>query len=195
MTLPSKAVRPLISVVIVAYNMAREIPRTVQSFLPPYQQDIGFDEIEIIVLENGSSLPVDPTIVQAWPNCVRYIKIENSHSSPAKALNEGVAMARGDWVCPVIDGARMITPGVFKRAYELFHMHDNPVVTTIGYHLGDKPQQENVLTGYNQVVEDELLASIDWPDNPYDLFKVSSLGESARGSWFREISETFLVAV
>jgi len=190
MTLPSKTVRPLISVIIIAYNMAREIPRTVQSFLPPYQQDIDFEDIEIIVLENGSSLPIDPDIVRDWPTCVRYINVESPQPSPAKALNDGVAMARGEWVCPVIDGARMITPGVFKRAHELIHAHDNPIIATTGYHLGDKPQQENVLLGYNQEVEDQLLESIGWPNNPYDLFKISSLGESAKKSWFGAVAES-----
>jgi len=64
MTLPSKQQRPIISVVIISYNMAREIPRTVQSFLPPYQLAIGYNDIEIIVMENGSSHPVDPEVVK-----------------------------------------------------------------------------------------------------------------------------------
>ena len=190
MTLPSKRPRPLISVIIIAYNMPREIPRTVHSFLPPYQQDISFDDIEIIVMENGSNTPIDPEVVSSWPDCVRYVQVQDSHPSPASALNQGVAISRGEWVCPVIDGARMITPGVFKAAHELIHAHDNPIIATMGYHLGHKVQQENVLDGYNQRAEDALLASIDWPHKPYDLFKISSLGLSALGSWLSPIAES-----
>lgn len=190
MTLPSKPQRPLISVVIISYNMAREIPRTVQSFLPPYQRCIDYDDIEIIVMENGSSHPVDPDLVKAWPGYVRYVKVANPNPSPAQALNEGVAMSRGDWVCPVIDGARMVTPGIFKHAHAMIKAHDNPVIATMGYHLGHKIQQHNVLEGYNQEAEDALLDSIGWPNNPYDLFKISSLGGSARGSWLTQIAES-----
>ena len=190
MTLPSKMPRPVISVIIIAYNMAREIPRTVQSFLPPYQRAVTFEDVEIIVMENGSSAPLDPEVVRGWPNCVRYVQVQNPQPSPARALNQGVAMSRGDWVCPVIDGARMITPGVFKAAHELMRAHDNPIIATTGYHLGHKAQQENVLNGYNQEAEDALLASIDWPNNPYDLFNISSLGFSALGSWLSPIAES-----
>lgn len=190
MTLPSEIPRPLISIVIIAYNMAREIPRTVYSFLPPYQLDVSFDDIEIIVMENGSSKPVDPEIVKSWPDCVRYIEVKSPDKSPAKALNQGIAMSRGDWVCPVIDGARLISPGVLKSAHEIMKAHDCPVIATMGYHLGHKTQQENVLEGYNQNVEDTLLSSVGWPNNAYDLFKISSLGGSARGSWLSQIAES-----
>lgn len=190
MTMQSELKRPLISIVIIAYNMAREIPRTVFSFLPPYQHEIDFDDIEIIVMENGSSHPVDPEVVRSWPDCVRYIEVENPHPSPARALNQGVAMCKGDWVCPVIDGARLISPGVLKSAHELIKAHENPIIATTGYHLGHKTQQMNVLEGYNQQAEDALLASIDWPNNPYDLFEISCLGGSARKSWFSQISES-----
>lgn len=190
MTSPSNSDRPLISVIIIAYNMAREVPRTVQSFLPPYQKGISHDDIEIIVMENGSSHPVDSSLVESWPNCVRYIQVQDPKPSPANALNQGVAMARGEWVCPVIDGARMITPGVMHQSHSLIKAHQNPVVATIGYHLGHKIQQENVLEGYNQTEEDALLKSIGWPNNAYNLFKISSLGGSAKGGWLAKIAES-----
>ncbi len=190
MTSPSNSDRPLITVIIISYNMAREVPRTVQSFLPPYQKNISNDDIEIIVMENGSSAPIDPEIVRGWPECVRYIQVKDPKPSPANALNQGVAMARGEWVCPVIDGARMITPGVIHQSHTLMRAHQNPVIATIGYHLGHKTQQENVLDGYNQAEEDALLESIGWPNNAYNLFKISSLGGSAKGGWLSKIAES-----
>ncbi len=187
MTLPPN---PLISVIIISYNMAREIPRTVQSFLPGYQLGVNDDEIEILVMENGSSHPVPAEIIASWPQNVRYIEVENPHHSPAKALNAGVEMARAPWVCPVIDGARMVTPGLFKNAKELFAIAKNPVIGTLGYHLGDKVQQQNIKFGYCQQAEDELLAGINWPNEPYRLFDISCLGGSARGAWFTPIAES-----
>lgn len=182
--------KPMISVVIIAYNMAREIPRTVQSFLPGYQQGVSVGEIEILVMENGSSHPVPPDVVASWPDNVRYIEVENPKSSPAHALNLGVELSRGDWVCPVIDGARMVTPGVFQAAKKMIDAHENPVITTIGYHLGEMTQQLNIANGYNQKTEDALLESIDWPNNPYDLFNISSLGASAQTAWLGAIAES-----
>lgn len=182
--------RPLFSVVIISYNMAREIPRTVQSFLPPYQTDISYEDVEIIVMENGSPRPVNPDVIATWPKNVRYINIDAPHPSPARALNQGVKLSRGRYVCPVIDGARMVTPGVLSAAREAAQIHDTPFIATIGYHLGDKVQQENVAFGYNQEVEDNLLASITWPETPYRLFDISSAGGSARETWFAPIAES-----
>ena len=181
---------PQISIIIISYNMAREVPRTVQSFLPPYQNDLSPDEIEIIVLENGSSNPIPKSVRESWPENVRYIKVENPHPSPAKALNQGVEMARGEWVCPVIDGARMVSPGVINAAKAMMKAHENPVIATIGYHLGHKTQQINVDFGYNQEEEDKLLDSINWPDEPYKLFEISSLGGSAKAGWLQTLMES-----
>ena len=170
--------------------MAREVPRTVETFLPPYQQGIESDEIEIIVMENGSTEPIATEVVENWPDNVRYIKVENPKASPANALNEGVKLSRGAWVCPVIDGARMITPSVIKSCKDMMKVYDNPVIATIGYHLGSIIQQENVNNGYNQQVEDELLASINWPNNPYEIFNISCLGGSARALWLGKLPES-----
>lgn len=181
---------PKISIIIIAYNMAREVPRTVQSFLSPYQSDINADDIEIIVMENGSPYPINPETINTWPKNVKYINVKNPKPSPAHALNEGVAMAKGEWVCPVIDGARMVTGGLIKAAQAMMASHDNPVIATIGYHLGAEIQQENVKKGYNQAAEDALLKSIDWPKNSYRLFDIASLGASALEGWMNNLAES-----
>ena len=187
----SNSKSPLISVIIISYNMAREIPKTVHSFLPPYQIDIDVSEIELIIMENGSCKPVDPKIIAAWPENVRYVNVPNPKSSPIEAINTGVQMAKSDWVCVVIDGARMVTPGLFKMAKDLIHIHPCPMIATIGRHLGEKVQQFSVQDGYSQTQEDALLASIDWPHgDPYRLFDISCVGGSAQGSWLMPIAES-----
>jgi len=181
---------PHISIIIVSYNMSREVPRTVESFLPPYQRGINASEIEILVMENGSSDPVPPHIIASWPDNVRYIPVPDPAPSPAKALNLGAELSMGDWVCPVIDGARMVTPGLIHAFRNLMPLHNDPVIATLGWHLGDRPQQDNVDYGYNQSVEDALLTSINWRQDGYKLFDVSCLGKSAGAAWLKPISES-----
>lgn len=181
---------PIISVVIVSYNMAREIPRTVHSFLPPYQMGLQPGDVEIIVLENGSSRPVSPEIIASWPASVRYARVEDPQPSPARALNEGVAMSRGDFVCPVIDGARMASPGLLSTAFRALQFSPRAVAATIGCHLGEKQQQLAVEDGYNQQVEDDLLRSIDWPEDGYRLFEIAAPAGSSQSAWFEAISES-----
>jgi len=47
-----------LSIVVIGFDMKRELPRTVVSLLPPYQQGVHHDEVEIIVVDNGSAEPV-----------------------------------------------------------------------------------------------------------------------------------------
>ena len=182
--------QPFLSVVIVSYNMAREIPRTVLSFLPPYQKNVAPSDIEIIVVENGSPLPVDPDVVAGWPANVRYHHASPAMPSPAAALNQGAALARGKWVCSVIDGARMASPGLVEKTLRATQIAPEPVVCSIGFHIGDQVQQRAVAEGYDQEVEDKLLQSIDWPQDGYKLFDISCLGGSARYGWLGAIHES-----
>ena len=182
--------RPFVSIVIIAYDMAREIPRTVQSFLPPYQQGIDADAVEILVMENGSNTPVPRSVRARFPDCVRWIDVADPQPSPARALNEGAALARADWVCPVIDGARMVTPGVIAKAKQAAALDGEPIIATLGYHLGPKPQPLSAKEGYDQAAEDVLLADINWPEDGYRLFDIAALGLSARRGWLGPIAES-----
>lgn len=181
---------PCISIIIISYNMPREIPRTVFSFLPPYQRNIDHDDVEIIVVENGSEFPVLESTVSNWPKNVRYCVPDKVISSPAYALNYGASLARGKYLCPVIDGARMASPGLVFNGLSATKFSERSFVATVGLHLGSEPQQFSVQKGYNQETEDELLDRIGWRDNGYRLFDISCFGRSAEAGWFGRLSES-----
>ncbi|MGB3456460.1 MAG: glycosyltransferase [Litorimonas sp.] len=169
--------QPRMSIVLIAYDMAREIPRTVLSCLPPYQRHAQPGDIEVIVVDNGSSRPVPKDVRDSWPESVRYVEMEAPVPSPARALNHGLSLARGALVCPMIDGARLLSPGIFSAAIELGRISAFPVIATLGYHLGAKPQQFN--PDHTAESEDALLASVNWPDTPDRLLEISCLGGSS----------------
>lgn len=179
-----------VSVVIVSYNMAREVPRTVQSFLPPYQLGIGPNDVEIIVVENGSALPISPSVIAGWPANVRYHSIRDAHPSPASALNLGAAISSAPIICPVIDGARMASPGLLRTALAALTLDPKGFVASVGFHLGRKRQQDAVLEGYNQSVEDGLLESVGWPQDGYRLFEICATAGSGKAAWFGPIAES-----
>lgn len=179
-----------VSVIIVCYNMAREVPRTVHSFLPPYQLDVEAGDVEIIVVENGSIAPIPPSIVAGWPANVRYHRILDAHPSPASALNIGAAISTAPVICPVIDGARMASPGLLRSALTALSMRPDGFVASVGFHLGQKRQQDAVLEGYNQTVEDGLLDSIGWPRDGYRLFEICATAGSGKTAWFGPMAES-----
>ncbi len=166
--------RMKLSVIVIAYNMAREIPRTLQGLSRPYQQGAQELDYEIILIDNGSSVPLDES---SWAHIdapVAFTYIENASASPAQAINKGLALARGEIVCLMIDGAHLLTPGVFRMALACFAAFPRPVVATRYFWMGPDSQNESIKAGYNQAVEDELLCSIDWPNDGYRLFEVGT---------------------
>jgi glycosyltransferase involved in cell wall biosynthesis len=88
MTTPT---RPLVSVVIPAYNCARTITQTIESALN--QEDA---DLEVIVVDDGSS-DATTEIVEAIPDA-RVRLVRQSNAGPAAARNTGTLNARGTWV-------------------------------------------------------------------------------------------------
>jgi hypothetical protein len=72
----------------------------------------------------------------------------------------------------------------------MLSLHGHPFVYTVGMHLGHKPQNLLIESGYNQDVEDQLLATVDWNTNGYELFKISCMALSARQGFFSCLAES-----
>lgn len=168
---------PRLSVVVVAFDMDRELPRTVQSLLPPYQRDLAGEAVQIIIADNGSTTPVRREQFPAEAD-ITVIRVEDGGISPCRAVNQAAALARGEVICVVVDGARMASPGLLSTALAASRTDPKAFVATLGFHLGPKVQQVSVSEGYTRAVEDELLAGIAWPEDGYRLFQISALGES-----------------
>jgi glycosyltransferase involved in cell wall biosynthesis len=182
--------RPKLSVVVVVYDMTREAPRTLRSLAMPYQLEISEQDYEIIVMDNGSPQPLGKALVKSFGSQFRYHYVENASKSPATAINQGVALSRGNLVGIYIDGARLASPGLLSTALRGFCLYNDPIVATLGWHLGPEVQQKSVLSGYCKQVEDALLESINWPLDGYRLFEISTLALSSRSGYFTVPSES-----
>ncbi len=95
----------------------------------------------------------------------------------------------------MIDGARIVTPGVIHYALKAHAAYECPFVYTLSMHLGPQPQYKSMLTGYNQTVEDDLLKTIDWRNDGYNLFLVSSLASSSKDGYYGDMAESNCIAV
>lgn len=181
---------PKISIIVVAYNMARELPRTLQSLSTSMQRGLSESDYEVIVVDNGSTRPFDQNLCQSLlPNSTYHYE-NNSGVSPVAAINKGIARARGEVIGVMIDGARMASPGLLKNALDAAQLRPNAVIGTLAYHLGETVQMAAVKTGYCQAVEDTLLGSIDWQNDGYRLFDISVPAGSSAGGWFVLPSES-----
>jgi hypothetical protein len=182
-------VEPSLSVVVVAHDMARELPRTLHSLSPGHQRDIAADDYEVVVVDNGSPQPLGDGLAP-FAGRLRVLRVDPAPPSPASAANLGIASATGDLVGLVIDGARMASPGLLATARLARRLADRPVVTAPGYHLGDVPHMRAAEAGYDAGAEDRLLERSGWHEDGYRLFAVSTLGGSSARGWFGPMGES-----
>jgi len=184
---------PTLSVIVVCYNMQRELPRALRSLSREYQQHIADLDYEVLVMDNGSRTPLDTGTVEAFGPGFHYHYLADPPPSPAFAINEGVRRSRGSILCLMIDGAHILTPGALDKALRCFRAWDNAVVGLRYFFLGPDQQNRSITEGYCQAVEDGLLASIDWPGEGYRLFEIGvplRFPGERQSTWFNKIIES-----
>jgi hypothetical protein len=179
-----------VSVVVVIYNMAREAPRTLYSLSANYQRDIEPEDLEIIVVDNGSNPAFDGGVLEGLSGNFRLIRLDPAPPSPAHAINVGLAAATGSTIGVMIDGARLVTPGLLHFARAGVGLYPRAVVATLGWYLGYDQQRWGLECGYNKAREDAILSDIAWQEDGYRLFDVSAADETTVDGWFGAICES-----
>jgi hypothetical protein len=179
-----------LSIVVVVYDMDREVPRTLRSLAPEYQLDIDASDYEVVLVDNGSPRPLDEGTLSAFPGNLRYARLAPAPPSPARAANVGLEMADGDLVGLLIDGARMASPGLLRHALLAARVAERPVVATLAWHLGAVPHMRAAEVGYDRAAEDTLLAEAGWESDGYRLFDISTLAGSSAHGWFGPLDES-----
>ncbi|MEM9043259.1 MAG: glycosyltransferase [Pseudomonadota bacterium] len=181
---------PKLSLVIVSYNMARELPRTLRTLSSKMQLGIQENDIEIIVVDNGSNEPADLGACAQIAANASFFTLQNTSHSPCHAINIGLAQAQADWIGVMIDGARMASPGLLGAAMQALDGDEMAVVGAHGFHLGKEVQSEAVKTGYGTEAEDSLLSGSGWEEDAYRLFDISVFSKSSGKGWRTLPSET-----
>jgi len=181
--------KPLISIIVVSYRMARELPRTLFSLTPKKQLAVSCQDYEIIVIDNGTSEFESEPISAVSPN-FRACQILDGGVSPCKAINKGLSMAKAPIMAVMIDGARICSPGLVWHCLKAQALDSKIVSGTMGMHLGPDLQMRSVPKGYNQATEDDLLRSVKWREDPYRLFQISVPAGSCLDGPFMPFSET-----
>ena len=166
-----------LSIIICAYQMQREAPRTLLSFLPPLQKGVDGIDYEIIVVDNGSPKPLalgDAQRCATRPVRLVRIPVESARASPAAAINAAVLeQAAGELLMICIDGARMASSHLVRRSVDVLVRHPEAFTFVGSRHLGPKPQMRSVREGYDQAAEDALLEATPWQEDLDQLFAIS----------------------
>ena len=181
-----------LSVIVISFDMAREVPRTLQSLSRDYQQGVRDLEYEVLLVDNGSPEPLNPSTWEDVDVPVHLAYIEDATPTIVPAINRALQQASGEIICLMVDAAHLLTPGVFRWALAGFTLFDNPVVATRYFWLGPEAQNDSIAAGYNKQREDDNLHAINWPEDGYRLFEIGVPLRSTPGrvTWFNRMFES-----
>ncbi len=165
--------RPLFTIIVNFYNMRREAERTLTSLSRAYQQGIGKLRYEVICIDNGSSPPLDSKWIRSFGPEFRLMRPSAPSPSPCRAINEAARQAKGRYLAIMIDGAHVLTPGVFREVWDAFTDTPDAVVALRQWFVGGD-QRWLSSVGYTRDQEDILFNKIGWPEDGYRLFKIGT---------------------
>lgn len=181
-----------LSVIVISYDMPREIPRTLRSLSRSYQVGAKDLAYEVLLIDNGSPRPLDASIWTGIDVPVRLFHMKNASSSPARAINFALQESKGEIICLMIDGAHILTPGVFRMALSGYKAFQNAVVAIRYFYLGMEAQTISIARGYDKLAEDNLLEKIQWPTDGYRLYEIGTPLPSGGSlpTWFNRMFES-----
>lgn len=186
---------PRVSVIVMVYKMPEQAKKTLFSLSTAYQRGVTTNDYEVIVMENPSSRLLGEADAVRWGSNFHYYEYPETLPTPVNAMNFGAAHSRGRMVTVMIDGARMVSPGVISYIIAAERLHPDAIVAVPGYHLGEKVQQEAMLEGYDEAYEQTLLDSIQWPADGYRLFDIACLSGTSAGGYFKPLGESNVLAL
>lgn len=113
---------PVLSVIIPVYNAQECLPVALKSVY-----DQGVDDIEIILINDGSrdkSLAVCQEYAQKDP---RIIVLDQPNSGPGAARNTGLKAARGQYIS-FVDSDDYLVPGAYKQLLNAVRQHQPDLI-------------------------------------------------------------------
>ncbi|MFT4518824.1 MAG: hypothetical protein ACI9JM_001209 [Halioglobus sp.] len=179
-----------ISVLLIANDMARELPRTLQSLARNYQLDAGELDYEVLLVDLGSEQVPVSTNKTDLP--LRQIACPPDVTSTAQAINLALAQAKGNLICLMSNAANILTPGAFRIAKACQAAFENPLVALRDFHIGMDEHTVSVPRGFDLLAENDFLQRINWPEDGYRLFEVGiPVRAGAKNlTWFNQMLES-----
>ena len=180
---------PIFSVIVNFYNMKREAARTLLSLSRTFQRGVEALPYEVLCVDNGSTPPLEASFIESFGPEFRLVRPSALEASPCRAMNEAAAQAKGRWLAVMIDGAHLLSPGVLREAHDVFAAHPGAIVALRQWFVGGDQRWFSV-SGYRRDQEDVLFSRIDWPNDGYRIFDISSPMYESPNSWLDGLSES-----
>ena len=183
------ASRPVVSVILIGYRMPMQLANTLYTLGPQFQRDCTALDYEVVVVENRSGAVLDEQVAANLPANFRYFLRDEASHTPVPAINFALSQCRGDYIGLIMDGARMLSPGVISHALMAHRFGPGAIGVVPGYHLGEQEQHCNEDPALALANEQQLLDSVDWRSDGYELFSISTFSGANRRGYLHPIME------
>ena len=162
---------PFVSVVIAAFNEEKVIVRTIEGVLANH-----YDDIEIIVVDDGSKDDTSGEVTRAFGDRVTLIRQENG--GKASALNRGFAIARGEIII-ALDADTIFLKDTIAKLVRRFA---DPLVGAVAGNV-KVGNRINPLTYWQAI---EYITSQNLDRRAYAVINAVTVVPGAVGAWRRE---------
>lgn len=118
--------KPLVSVILPTYNRATFVKRTIESVL-----NQTYDNLEILVIDDGSSDETERVVKGIDHNQVIYIK-NKVNQGIQKSLNTGIKSAKGKYLARIDDQDIWLDEQKLEKQVQFMEKHKDYVLTGTG---------------------------------------------------------------
>jgi len=154
--------RPVVSIVIPAYNCARYLKAAVDSVL---KQD--YPNIELIVLDDGST-DETPEVLKGFDG--QFLWRSHANMGQSATLNRGWDMARGEFL-GYLSADDILLPNAVSVSVDMLNHHSKAVLSYCDYYLMDESSN---ITGMFKTLDydyTQMLSRTLCPPGPGVLFR------------------------
>lgn len=149
------------SVIIPAFNCAESISKTVESIK---NQTLGFSEIELIIVDDGSTDDTNLVLKRLQNDCDNIVIINKSNGGVSSARNTGIRRSTGKYIA-FVDADDELSDNYLSDIYKLFENSDGSIdicVSDIVYSNGRHHWRYDYLNGITGIfdIEDKNYAVI-----------------------------------
>jgi hypothetical protein len=148
-----------LTIILGCFELEHQITRTLTSINVAicHQQELDVD----VVIADNSRIKFCTTIDKLLPNC-RSANVCTFGQDPIHfALNKIVAESESDFVCVMIDGARIWSPQILKRCINLLATKN--LIHVPNYQIGHSHQMYASERGFTMEDEEKILLDAGWP--------------------------------
>ena len=156
--------KPLVSLIIPAYNAEDYIARTMDNALAQ-----SLSDVEIVVVDDGST-DATPEILDWYAGKYsNVIVIHQENSGVAMARNAGIGVAGGEYI-GFMDNDDMIHPDMLKRLYCSARKNECDIACTSAYEIKDNgyvpyiryPIKEDVAVSIDEFINQHFVTGRMW---------------------------------